>query len=126
MSRSFSPVRYPPPFVGRKTVTFRCPSCGYQAFRYRPVYEQLIAARGRATCLLCPPSASVAPPPRQELLAVAQALNALARDHLSTHRHLAVATRSSPSRVLFPGAVVIVAPAPIITRMRAPTGRLVV
>lgn len=67
-------------------VQFQCASCGHSCFRYRAVYDQMLAACGRATCLLCPLSAYVAPPSRPELLAVAQALNARSRELLSVQR----------------------------------------
>jgi hypothetical protein len=66
-----------------RLVPFRCPSCGHQTFRYRTAYEQMLAASGRATCLLCPPSVYGAPASRQELLAVAQALNARSHERLA-------------------------------------------
>ena len=67
-------------------VRFRCPSCGHEVFRQRTAYERMMATSGGATCLLCPRSAYTAPPSRQELLAVTQALNALSREGLSAHR----------------------------------------
>ncbi len=70
-----------------RMVTFRCPSCGHQVFRFRTAYDQMFAAYGRATCLLCPLAAYVAPPSRQELLAVAQALNARSRERLVAVPH---------------------------------------
>jgi hypothetical protein len=63
-----------------RMVYFRCTQCGRLGFRYRTMYERMVAESGRAWCLGCAPQAYRPRYPSHEVADAAHAL--IAQSHI--------------------------------------------